>query len=73
MRRDKYNVDNTEKQKQNIKPIPTTQSNSCINVLMNTGVADILKRVINKRREVMAPDDFTPSPRSSFSNWSSNK
>lgn len=60
-----------QKQKQLLKP-PT--SSSCINVLLATGVADILKRVINKRREVIAPEEtVSNTPRSSFTDWASSR
>lgn len=81
LRRDKYMIDNSQdyqrqkqqqQQQQNFKTV-LPSGNSCINVLLNTGVADILKRVINKRREVIAPEEITTSARSSFSNWSSTK
>lgn len=46
-------------------------NNSCIDILLNhTGVADILKRVINKRREVIMPPDESSGSRSSASDWS---
>ncbi|KAF2879161.1 hypothetical protein ILUMI_27013 [Ignelater luminosus] len=61
-----------QKQKQMLKP-PTQSSNSCINVLLNTGVGDILKRVMSKRREVITTDDTGSGSRSSFSDWSSAK
>ncbi|RZC40901.1 tramtrack, beta isoform-like [Asbolus verrucosus] len=60
-----------QKQKQLLKPAPQSSSSSCINALLNTGVADILKRVITKRREVFNPEEFPPAPRGSFS--STNK
>ncbi|CAG9824215.1 unnamed protein product [Phaedon cochleariae] len=58
------------KQKESLKPSIQASSTSCINALMNTGVADMLKRVINKRRDVMTPDDLSSMTRRSFSEWS---
>lgn len=62
-----------QKQKNLLKPPapPQPPTNSCINVLFNSGVADILKRVINKRREVLAPEEVASTARSSFSEWTS--
>ncbi|KAL3284907.1 hypothetical protein HHI36_019041 [Cryptolaemus montrouzieri] len=70
---------NTElqKQKNQFKPQLAPQqstSSSCINAILNTGVADYLKKVINKRREAMDPSD-EPSTMSrhsfsGFSDWS---
>ncbi|KAK5642780.1 hypothetical protein RI129_008947 [Pyrocoelia pectoralis] len=60
------------RQKQMLKP-PNGSGNSCVNVLLNTGIADILKKVISKRRDVVATDDQLSTPRSSFSDWSTNK
>ncbi|KAJ8970436.1 hypothetical protein NQ314_001231 [Rhamnusium bicolor] len=67
-----YAVTSTElmKQKELLKPAVQSSSTSCINALLNTGVADILKRVINKRRDVMSPDEAPSVTRSSFSEWS---
>lgn len=49
----------------------TSSSNSCIEVFLNhTGVGDILKKVLNKRREVIMPPDES-SRRSSGSGWTS--
>ncbi|KAK9751345.1 Zinc finger, C2H2 type [Popillia japonica] len=59
-----------QKQKQLLKP-PT--SSSCINVLLATGVADILKRVINKRREVIAPEETVSNTPRMFSKQNSVK
>ncbi|KAF5277095.1 hypothetical protein FQA39_LY06333 [Lamprigera yunnana] len=59
-----------QRQKQSLKP---PSGSSCINVLFNSGVADILKKVINKRRDMMAPDEQSNTSRSSFSDWSSTK
>ncbi|KAG5886746.1 hypothetical protein JTB14_019444 [Gonioctena quinquepunctata] len=59
------------RQKELLKKTVQSSSTSCINALLNTGVADILKRVINKRREVMTPDDLSSMTRHSFSEWSS--
>ncbi|XP_044765001.1 uncharacterized protein LOC123321454 [Coccinella septempunctata] len=66
---------NTELQKQKIllkTPNPPQQStsSSCINAILNTGVADYLKRVINKRRECNDLADDPPKSRHSFSEWS---
>ncbi|XP_018569770.1 uncharacterized protein LOC108909826 [Anoplophora glabripennis] len=58
------------KQKELLKPAVQSSSTSCINALLNTGVADILKRVINKRRDVISPDSMPSATRSSFSEWS---
>lgn len=53
------------------KSIFKSTNNSCIDILLNhTGVADILKRVINKRREVIMPPDESSGSRSSASDWS---
>ncbi|KAB0796984.1 hypothetical protein PPYR_11045 [Photinus pyralis] len=60
------------RQKQMLKP-PNASGSSCVNVLLNTGIADILKKVISKRREVVTSDDQLSTPRSSFSDWSTNK
>ncbi|XP_063911402.1 uncharacterized protein LOC135128425 isoform X4 [Zophobas morio] len=72
-----YAMDPTEIQKQKqqlLKPTPQSSSSSCINALLNTGVADILKRVITKRRDAFNQDDPPPpAPRQSFSDWSSSK
>nr|XP_015837970.1 PREDICTED: uncharacterized protein LOC103313901 [Tribolium castaneum] len=63
-----------QKQKQQLqKNTPQSSSSSCINALLNTGVADILKRVITKRRDVFNPSEFSPVSRASFSDWSSTK
>lgn len=60
-------VQNTEGEKKNVQK---TTSNSCIDVfLSHTGVADILKRVLNKRREVIMPSE--DSPKSTGSTWTS--
>lgn len=62
-----------QKQKQLLKP-SSSQPSSCINVLLTTGVADILKRVINKRREVIAPEEsVSNTPRGSFTDWANSK
>lgn len=70
-----YAVDSQElqKQKQLLKPTHQSSSTSCINAILNTGVADILKRVISKRRDVMTSEDLPSITRSSFSEWSSAK
>lgn len=67
-----------EMQKQKLLRTPSGQSNSgnCINTLLNSGVADILKRVISKRKDVVAPDEQTTKSsgsRNSFTEWSSAK
>lgn len=62
-----------QKQKQMFKQTPQSSSSSCINALLNSNVADILKRVINKKREVFGNEEFPPAPRSSFSDWGSSK
>ncbi|CAH1106503.1 unnamed protein product [Psylliodes chrysocephalus] len=59
------------KQKELLKPSTQSSSTSCINAILNTGVADILKRVMNKRRDIMTPDDMSSMTRRSFSEWSS--
>ncbi|XP_056634405.1 uncharacterized protein LOC130443683 [Diorhabda sublineata] len=56
------------KQKELVKPSNQSSSTSCINAILNTGVADILKRVISKRRDIMTPDDMSSVTRS-FSEW----
>ncbi|KAJ8969469.1 hypothetical protein NQ317_015284 [Molorchus minor] len=59
------------KQKEMLKPSSAqSSSTSCINALLNTGVADILKRVISRRRDVISPDGRSTLTRSSFSEWS---
>lgn len=71
-----YAVDpkDLQRQKQLLKPTSHSSSNSCINALLNTGVADILKRVMTKRRDVFSPEDIPQVPsRSSFSEWSTSK
>lgn len=70
-----YAVDSQElqKQKQLLKPTPQSSSTSCINAILNTGVGDILKRVISKRRDVLTSEDLPSISRSSFSEWSSAK
>ncbi|KAJ8922370.1 hypothetical protein NQ315_004313 [Exocentrus adspersus] len=67
-----YAVSSAEllKQKEMLKPTVQSSSTSCINALLSTGVADILKRVISKRRDVMSPDSLPSATRSSFSEWS---
>ncbi|KAJ8951372.1 hypothetical protein NQ318_009308 [Aromia moschata] len=70
-----YAVSSAEllKQKELLKSAAASgqsSSTSCINALLNTGVADILKRVISKRRDVMSPDEGRSMTRSSFSEWS---
>ncbi|XP_022909258.1 uncharacterized protein [Onthophagus taurus] len=62
-----YTEPEVQKQKQLLKP-PSTQPGSCINALLTTGVADILKRVMNKRKDVLSTEDGAPtSGRASFS------
>ncbi|KAK9877160.1 hypothetical protein WA026_016902 [Henosepilachna vigintioctopunctata] len=69
---------NTEllKQKLGFKPTAPPQqstSSSCINAILNTGVAHYLKGVMNKRRESMEPpENVSSASRHSFSEWSSN-
>ncbi|XP_045462326.1 uncharacterized protein LOC123672303 [Harmonia axyridis] len=66
---------NTDLQRQKIlqkttNPPQQSTSSSCINAILNTGVADYLKRVINKRREVNDFSGEVPKSRHSFSEWS---
>ncbi|CAG9833680.1 unnamed protein product [Diabrotica balteata] len=58
-----------KQQKEIIKPSIQSSSTSCINAILNTGVADILKRVM-KRKDIMTPDDMSSMTRRSFSEWS---
>ncbi|CAG9856401.1 unnamed protein product [Phyllotreta striolata] len=60
---------NIEKQKEIMKPSAQSSSTSCINALLNTGVADILKRMMSKRRDMVTPDDVSSATRRSFSEW----
>uniref|UniRef100_A0A6P7FE24 Uncharacterized protein LOC114327259 n=1 Tax=Diabrotica virgifera virgifera TaxID=50390 RepID=A0A6P7FE24_DIAVI len=59
-----------KQQKDIIKPSIQSSSTSCINAILNTGVADILKRVM-KRKDIMTPDDMSSMTRRSFSEWGS--
>ncbi|VEN57041.1 unnamed protein product [Callosobruchus maculatus] len=53
--------------KEAFKPAaPQSSSSSCINALLNTGLPDMLKRVIGKTRK---DDDLSTMTRHSFSNW----
>ncbi|XP_060519970.1 uncharacterized protein LOC132698110 [Cylas formicarius] len=60
-------------QRQNQELLKTAQqssSTSCIHAILNTSVADMLKRVIAKRRDVLAPDsERSTMTRNSFSEW----
>ncbi|XP_019753818.2 uncharacterized protein LOC125505016 [Dendroctonus ponderosae] len=60
----------TQRQKQSMKPKQQSSSTSCIEALLNTGVGDIWKRVISKRRDVSSADSKLLQ-RNSFSEWSS--
>lgn len=65
-----------KKNEEKEKTIQKTSNNSCIDVILNhTGVADILKRVINKRREVIMPSEESncSSSKGSLSDWSLKK
>lgn len=60
-----------QRQKQGLKSTQSS-STSCIDAILSTGVADIFKRVIAKRREVIGSEADTKSAtRSSFSEWNS--
>lgn len=61
-----------QRQKQMLKP-PNQSSNNCINLLLNAGWSDILKRVMNKRKDAANVEETNATPRSSFSDWSSAK
>lgn len=54
-----------------MKPKQQSSSTSCIEALLNTGVGDIWKRVISKRRDVSSSADSKLVQRNSFSEWSS--
>ncbi|XP_074038464.1 uncharacterized protein isoform X2 [Leptinotarsa decemlineata] len=58
-------------QKVLLKSTVQSSSASCINALLSSSVADLLKKVINKRRDVVTPDDLSSMTRRSFSEWSS--
>ncbi|KAL1502318.1 hypothetical protein ABEB36_007482 [Hypothenemus hampei] len=60
------------RQKQALKSSQQSSSTSCIDAILNTGVADMFKRVILKRREVISAETVIRSPtRKSFSEWTS--
>lgn len=70
----RYSLPNMQKQKYN----PPNKSNlpqtgSCINALFNSGVTDLLKRVIMKRRDSSEnQSEVAGIPKTVFSNWNSN-
>ncbi|XP_066149025.1 uncharacterized protein [Euwallacea fornicatus] len=57
-------------QKQMLKPNKQSSSTSCIDAILNSGVGDILKKVVMKRRDVSASEaDQAKSARNSFSDY----
>ncbi|CAH0546644.1 unnamed protein product [Brassicogethes aeneus] len=71
-----YAMDIQEVQKQQqkmlLKNAPQSSSTSCINALLNTGVGDILKRVMPKKRDSMTPSEEKSISRI-FPDWASAK
>ncbi|XP_030765215.1 uncharacterized protein LOC115889371 [Sitophilus oryzae] len=60
-----------QKPKQMSKNTQQSSSTSCLNAILSTSVADILKKVITKKRDIIVSDvDGRTATRNSFSEWS---
>lgn len=53
--------------KEIIKPTTQSSSTSCINAIMNSGVGDILKKMVNKKRDNASSETPSSLARRSFS------